>query len=274
MGIRERIYSKRTVGRSIAIFALVWAVQMKYIWALHNLYDDLPGNYSVYVARLISMCGSLFFIWFFLPDGLKRFKVNLRGNRSGVFVGAMVAYFLTGYFEMRGQGLPISQIFDGGIFALFIGLDEEFFDRGFVFALLENWGVEIALFGSAVIFGAEHFSNYLYGEDSLNYVLGHMVAAAGFGYLMAAVLVATGSIWVPVLFHASSDFPWVLMDPKENTSIVTGNTDWKMILIGTATYVFMARLILSGREMYLLKRIKFPMSGRLNSVLRYLGLVE
>ena len=162
MGIRERINSKRSVGRSIAIFALVWAVQMKYIWALHNLYDDLPGNYSVYVARLISMCGSLFFIWFFLPDGLKRFRVNLRGKKSGYFLGAIIGYFIVGYFQVRSYGLSIPSVLDGGVFALFIGLDEEFFDRGFVFALLEYWGVEIALFGSAVIFGAEHFLNYLY----------------------------------------------------------------------------------------------------------------
>ena len=78
---------------------------------------------------------------------------------------------------------------------------------------------------------------------------------------------------MPVLAHALSDYSWVLMDPAQNTAIVSGNTDWKMIFIGTATYVFMARLILSGRSLFEARRFEF-VGVKFNSLLRYLGLVE
>jgi membrane protease YdiL (CAAX protease family) len=168
----------------------------------------------------------------------------------------------------RFNHFPILQTFDALLFSLFIGLDEEFFNRVFVFGLLQRIGVEFAMAVSAVIFGMAHLTNYFYGDESFNYVLGHVISAAGFGYLMAAILVATGNVWVPVMIHGLSDLRWVVMDSGDYNAIVSGGTNWFASLFSAFVFVVGARLVLGFNE----KRIELPPSW--NGALRYLGLIE
>ena len=259
--------AKRSVARSFALFAFVYLLQFKLMRYLPIDKLNLPGNLDVYLYRSISVGISLFFIWLFIPQVLKRFRINLRDKTGLIIAVALVYYFVLGFVDHHGQGLSFWQIIDGGIFALFIGLDEEFFDRGFVFRLLERWGTELALFGSALIFGAEHFGNFLYGDESFNYVLGHMVAAGSFGYLMAALMLAFGNIWVPILVHGIVDFPWVLMDPKENAAIVTGNTNWYLIGLELLKNLLIARVLLYVMKKYDGQYGQIP-------IVKRLGLVE
>ena len=230
--------------RTLAVLILVFVIQYKVIWSLPILKWDLPGNLPVYLARLTSMASSLFFIWLFAPNALKRFRIGFKGKSSAVVLGALMAFLTIGYFSARNQNLAFLQLMDGAVFSLFIGLDEEFFDRGLIFGLLERHGTEFALAVSALIFGGEHFMNFLSGEDSFDYVLGHMVSAASYGYLMAAMMLLFRNIWVPAIVHAASDFSWVIMDPKQSSTITLGGTDWRNILLTSLVHIALARFMI------------------------------
>ena len=56
--------------------------------------------------------------------------------------------------DYRGVGL--AQIFESFVFALFIGIDEDLFSRGFAFGVIERYGVWIAAILSSLQFGLLH----------------------------------------------------------------------------------------------------------------------
>ena len=202
-------------------------------------------------------------IWFFAPQALQRIRIKFSGVGTLKVVAVIIGYFLAGLLVTRNYELPFWVVIDGGIFALFIGLDEEIFDRGLIFGLFEKWGTEFALLTSSVIFGLQHITNFFSGDDSFNYVLGHMINAAGFGYLMGAFMLSTGTIWVPVFLHGFADYRWVLMEPSEALAISGGQTNWIAVALSTCIMVVSARIMLSERnwlklaESKLLKRLGF-----------------
>ena len=274
MGIRERLLITESKWRTAVVLFVVLAIQHRLLWQLPIFEIGLAGNTTVYIMRTISAACSVLLIWIFVPHAMERIKLRINRSTLPTIAGFAVVYFGVGYLQTHDCGLPLLAIIDGGIFAWFIGLDEELFGRGLIYGLLENRGREIALAGSAVIFGLEHFTNYLAGKDSFDYVLGHMVSAAGFGYVMAAAMLATGSIWVPIFIHGFVDYRWVLMEPSESLAVTSGRTDWFMIGLTTTAMVIIARLMIADRSWMLQKTSSVVEGGRLNSLLRYLGLVE
>ena len=274
MGKQVRTFITQSKPLTFAVLLLGISIQHKLLWEWPILDLNLPGNLPVYLARSISVACSVLLIWIFAPQALVRIKVKISKTGMKDLALILTAYFAAGLLLLREPGLPLWLIIDGGIFALFIGLDEEFFGRGFVFGTLEKFGVEIAMAGSAVFFGLQHFANYLSGNDSFNYVLGHMVSAAGFGYLMAAVLVMTGSIWVPVFLHGVADYRWVLMAPDDALAITSGQTNWLSIAVSTFIMVVIARVILWDRTHRIFSGKRFDEPTKTYSLLRYLGLVE
>ena len=108
------------------------------------------------------------------------------------------------------------------IFFLFsIGLGEEIFSRGFHYGYLENYGRYLAVVVSSFVFGLMHLNRYIGdGWDSWR-AYSHVVTAFGFGLLACALMIATKSIWVAVLFHTLAN--WDLAFPRvgvSNTQIV------------------------------------------------------
>jgi membrane protease YdiL (CAAX protease family) len=207
-------------------------------------------------------------IWIFAPNALKLFRLKLGGYPPYFTLMLFGALALGSLIYGGFNHFPILQSLDALLFSLFIGLDEEFFNRVFVFGLLQRIGVEFAMAVSAVIFGLAHLTNYFYGDESFNYVLGHVISAAGFGYLMVAVMVATGNVWVPVMIHGLSDLRWVVMDSGNYNAIVSGGTNWFASLFSAFVFVVGARLVLGFNE----KRIELPQSW--NGALKFLGLIE
>ena len=274
MGIRGRLKITESKWRTAVVLFAVLAFQHRILWELPLFNIGLPGNMPVYIMRTISALASILLIWIFVPDAMERVKVKVSWRSFFIVVAIFAGYFALGYYKLIDQSLPFWVIIEGGIFSWFIGLDEELFGRGLIYGLLENRGREIALTGSAAIFGLQHFTNYLAGEDSFDYVLGHMVSAAGFGYLMAAVMLSTGSVWLSVFMHGLADYQWVLMEPTQATALTSGQTDWLFIGITTSLMVLLARFFISGRDWFANGFSKVPGRGRFNSLLRYLGLVE
>ena len=254
-----------------ALLAIVLGAQLLNIYAISWLplfFDNSESNLPVYQYRLISMALSLLLIWIFAPNALRFFRVRIgkypRTYTALIFIGLILGSLIYGRF----QNFSLLTSLDAIVFSLFIGLDEEFFNRAFVYGLLERVGMEFALVVSSVIFGLAHFTNFFYGDESFDYVLGHVIQAAGYGYLMVALMIATGSVWMPVAIHGLTDLRWVVMEPGDYSEIVSGSTNWLVTVLVTTAYV------VAGRALVGIEKQRFNLPESWKRPLRWLGLIE
>ena len=136
--------------------------------------------------------------------------------------------------DYRGVGL--AQIFESFVFALFIGIDEDLFSRGFAFGVLERYGVWVAAILSSLQFGLLHLGNIVWGGQSAVYTIGQAINAGAFGFLAAALMVYSGTILVPILMHGLCDMPMQFETTAQYTKKVTGNGDWVSVIGDLAIY--------------------------------------
>jgi uncharacterized protein len=100
------------------------------------------------------------------------------------------------------------------VFVFSVGLGEELFARGFIYGYLKKRGNYLALVLSSLIFGLMHLNRYI-GEDWDGWkAYSHVISAFGFGLLACALMIVTRSIWIPVIFHALSN--WDLAFKRES----------------------------------------------------------
>lgn len=150
--------------------------------------------------------------------------------------------------EYARAGLPLVAVW---LFAgLFIGLAEELLARGLVVNLMRKAGhgeITVALVSSA-IFGLLHAGNVFFGDQDLGTTAIQVVYTSAFGVCMYLALRATGTIWAPILLHASSD-PFLFLHaeyPQNNLfSVLPGLSTYLVIVMGTALLV---ALIVSERR--------------------------
>lgn len=119
-------------------------------------------------------------------------------------------------FSVDREGKSLSMGFVAILFLFSIGLGEEIFSRGFHYGYLEKYGRYLALVVSSFIFGLMHLNRYIGdGWDSWR-AYSHVITAFGFGLLACALMIATKSIWVAVLFHTLAN--WDLAFPRVGVS--------------------------------------------------------
>lgn len=111
-------------------------------------------------------------------------------------------------FAMLGllQGLPPASIL--GFVALntiLVGLSEEWAFRGVLFqALNKRLALWPAIIMTCALFGGVHVAN-VFVTGKLGEGMIQALAAAMSGLVFMALLLRTGSIWVPILYHAAWD---------------------------------------------------------------------
>ena len=106
---------------------------------------------------------------------------------------------------------PLSTIFFLLLNTLLVGLSEEWALRGVVFqGLRTRFAMWPAIIGSSILFGSVHIMNVYVTGDFGGAVL-QAVTATLSGVVFAALLIRTGSIWVPIVYHALWDFTTFLM---------------------------------------------------------------
>ena len=178
------------------------------------------------LGRGISSLFTLIGIYFLCPSVLKRFKFS--GDIKRVGISLLVVAYLIGpaLWHTNYQGATIAQVFESFIFAIFIGIEEDFFARGYIFGVLERYGVWIAAIVSSVIFGLSHLTNIVWGHQSAAYTLAQAVSAGAFGFLAVALMLFSGTIWLPILMHGLTDFPMQFDTEVQYTKMVTGGGDW------------------------------------------------
>ncbi len=250
----------------ILLIGLGTAVNMWVIWLLPL--DKLPfhGIWPVIAFRLGATTSSLALMRVFCPTATTRISFRMIRTRALASL-AIVAFILLPSLVHAPMGeAGISNVAQGLLFALWIGIDEEVFSRGFVFGVLEKYGIGVAAILSSIHFGLLHAGNYLWGGQSFSYTLAQVLNAASFGYLCAGLMIFTGSIWVPIVLHGISDFPMQLQTAAQFTQQVTGNPSWIPTIMQSLFMVMVGWALL---------RVK---SGRLESFLlprlRQFGLVE
>ena len=141
-----------------------------------------------------------------------------------------------------------SLIVKGFIFALFIGIDEEFFSRGFIFDALEEYGFGAAAIVSSIHFGILHLGNALWGGHSLSYTCAQVLNAAAVGYVLAGLMLFTGSIWMPVLLHGLIDTPMQFEPLSKYLHMVIGNPNWIAVVLQSIIYCGIGWLLIQFSE--------------------------
>jgi membrane protease YdiL (CAAX protease family) len=218
---------KLKTGRSTTLILLGGIVVNTWGLAVIPL-DKVPLSpfwYSI-SGRTLSSLITLMGIIAFCPHALKRlFTVS---DLKRLFISFSIVACLAGpaVTHVDFHGVTAAEVLDSLIFALFIGIEEDFFSRGFVFGVLEKHGTWIAALASSTIFGVSHLTNIVWGHQSASYTLAQAVSAGAFGFLAVALMIFSGSIWVPILMHALVDLPMQFDTGAQYVKTVTGQGDW------------------------------------------------
>lgn len=112
-----------------------------------------------------------------------------------------------------------------------VGVSEELLVRGIAVSSLEEAGYSVLLTGviSSLIFGLLHFMNYFNGQD-IKKTSVQVFGTVLMGLNFYVILVISGTLWVPIIFHFLYDLSILLLgpDPKLDNSLVS-----KVISIAT-----------------------------------------
>ena len=115
-----------------------------------------------------------------------------------------------GQVQLRQTDISMSALLAGPfrtvlITTFLVGIFEEFLFRGIVFRGFEKVrGPVVAFVVSSVLFGAMHYVNWI-GGQSLGTTHIQVLHAGAAGLLYAGLMLKTGTIWVPVLYHGLWD---------------------------------------------------------------------
>ena len=232
---------KRLKGLAIAkTFAIIVLATIVSDWVTSWIpVDKLPVSnfWRVMIARSLTSLLALIGIKVLYPQSLRRLKGV--ASRKRLLIGLALVTFLTlpGLMHSQMTSFRASQILEGLIFALFIGFDEEFFSRGFIYACLEGYGVLVATVISSIHFGLLHLGNIPWGGQSVSYTLAQVISASAFGFLAVGLMLYTGSIWIPILLHGLSDSPMQFEGATRYTKVVTGHPDWAGTILNAVSYI-------------------------------------
>jgi len=207
--------------------------------------DKLPISnfWRVIIARSLTTLLALIGMKVLYPQSLRRVRGVTNRKRLLIGLGVVTLLTLPGLMHSQMTSFRASQILEGLIFALFIGIDEEFFSRGFIYACLEGYGVLVATVISSIHFGLLHLGNVIWGGQSISYTLAQIISASAFGYLAVGLMLYTGNIWVPILLHGLSDSPMQFESATQYTKVVTGHAEW-VGTIGNALIYFVIGWVL------------------------------
>jgi membrane protease YdiL (CAAX protease family) len=175
-------------------------------------------------------------IYFFAPNALRSLAPWVKRGRglSSLYIVVFVIGSSGALHVIAHHSLY--QLFLATLWALSIGIEEDTFARGFSFGVLSKYGIWFAATISSIEFGALHLMNILSGY-SWAYTSGQAVSAAAFGFLCCGLMIYSGTIWLPILFHAATDLPMSLQSSAAFTKDVTGGTQWFFVLIQSAIYI-------------------------------------
>jgi membrane protease YdiL (CAAX protease family) len=199
------------------------------LWGVDVVHVDslpIPAYWKGVLYHAVCAVLWIGLIWRFTPQVLDRMKARVPLRRL-LGAGFVIFFFVSPNFRnATWHGNSIRFILSALLFSLFIGLNEDLLSRGFFYGILEKYGMWAAAIISSIQFGLLHLTNFYYGGQSFDYTAGQMVNAGAFGFLCCALMIFTGSIWVPIILHGLSDFPLMIQSEEAFKAQVTGGADW------------------------------------------------
>lgn len=126
-------------------------------------------------------------------------------------------------FATQGVQVPWQSAAAYAALAIAVAVNEEVWFRGIVLAVLRTASARSAVIGTSILFGVLHLANLAGGADPAAAAL-QLVFAVLFGVVAAELVVATGSLWPAMLWHAAWDA----------VNFVGGNSSSVPSLIGIA----------------------------------------
>lgn len=141
-------------------------------------------------------------------------------------------YFVVFAVVAFASGLPPASVM-AIVFVntLLVGLSEEWMFRGVMFqglrSRLQLWPAMII---TTLLFGSVHVLN-VFVTGKLGEGVLQATTAAMSGLVFIALLVRTGSIWVPIIYHGLWDFFTFVMSSSAGTAVATAPLSSKMSLL-------------------------------------------
>ena len=231
-----RLREMRAAGVLIAfILLLLWDTYGLDPIPFGQIFGDTPWAGISY--HVLSALGSIFFIWVFCPQALRR--ITHRPTRKHALVGAGVVVVIACQFfsEVAIPGFSIWMVTKAILFCLSIGLGEEFFSRGLIYGLFERFDWRWAIGISSLEFGLSHFTNMIGGGQDFAQTSAQVLSACAFGFLAAALMLYTGNIWFGIVMHGLSDYSLVSTPHDVYVKNLTAAVDWVGLGVLILTYL-------------------------------------
>jgi len=239
----QRLRSLQSKLRDLNLLSAFEVLVGLILWDIYGLdpipfgqiFGDTPWAGIAY--HFVSGMSSLLFIWLLCPAALQRFthRPTVKNFLIGVGVIAVIA---SNFFkDVAVPGFSLWKIVEATLFCLSIGFGEEFFSRGLVFGLFEQFDWRWAIGVSSVEFGLSHFTNMIWGGQDFAQTSAQVLNAMAFGFLAACLMLFTGNIWFGVVMHGLSDYSLVSTPYDVYVKNLTAAVDWVGLGIEMAIYL-------------------------------------
>jgi len=198
MGVKRIQIGLSLFGFSLFAIFLLRFVRVPFV--------DSAGYISGTSAFIVMGLVFLYFIKLFKLPSLTYFgppRFTAVSILALVFAASLAISAIT--FE-ENELKPWKVAIPGILFLLSIGFGEEIVARGFLYGVLKERSHKAAILLSSLLFGLMHLNLYTGSNWDPWLAYWHIVSAFYFGFLMCAFMVATQSIWVPILAHALFDW--------------------------------------------------------------------
>ena len=233
--------------RFLKSMSLVIILTVIYVWGLALIpFRLIPVSplWLAIIERSFSTLLSILLISIFYPNSLNVIRLSRKLQPN--LVSLLIVFLLVGpsILTIKFGNFAALEIIQRLIFAFFIGLEEEFFSRGLIFSVLKSNGLGVAFSISSFHFGLLHLGNLVWGHQSFIFTVAQVITASAFGFLEAALMTYTGSIWIPVLLHGLNDFPMQFESQALFNRVTASAPDWIGVGIDVLIYLSIAFCLL------------------------------
>lgn len=200
----------KKIGDLIAVTAFSIAALAHF----HFIPEFLPdSDLNAIFQYLVMAFTFIYFIWAYQLPTMQYFRLPAISVPSFFGVAVVVFYAYAGISGADGYTLPLWPTITGVFYLYAIGLGEEVVSRGFAFGVFKKHGTTFALIFSSITFGLMHLNLYLGQYWDPYHAYWHCLGAAGFGFMAAALMMATKSILPSIIMHALYDWSAVFSPP-------------------------------------------------------------
>lgn len=177
--------------------------------------DVVPGkDFDSTGSYLILGLFSFGVMWWLHPPTMAYFALpKLRWSLLLALV-FMVNFIVVQIQDEDFSGIESVKWVRGIFFLIAVAVAEEIFSRGIVFGVLQRHGLTVAVIGSSLMFGLMHINSYVGNFDAWP-AYWHVVSAASFGVFACALMVFTGSIWMPIIVHTFANAGLLLRNAED-----------------------------------------------------------